>query len=509
MRVVPETLAPAKPDAIEWVDASRAIFEAEDPAKGPYHRFNPATGKWDERPAVTVEFLTAVAANSDPTTGKIRTELGVTDFDPAGVIGHEEVDGALVSTGMPRAARSKALRMDGNRLRWDYQVPKPLAPFLDPKDGALPRVSASFYPDFVAGGKRVGPALRHVAFLGATPPAKRNLLGLWNPDLYLNNAEAQAPNAVRFAEGGSLIVKFAEVTPDQLRDRLTEAAAAKAEAAIAEIIGEVADEAGIDPAPLLAWANGQGDLAALPPAVISALKRALGIPVGMGKPADGTTPAPEAGAQDQGGTAPPKPPDEEMPMAEPVKTTPPPGVSAKDFAETQALLAKQGKTLETLRAENDALKATVAKREREHGEAEILAFAERLADKYPGEERQKAIVAAMRKARGYLDFAEGESKDPAALLFSVLDAVGQSHRTSGVPVGTGAKAAAAAGTLEAEHAEYAEAVEGGLTASFRQYAEAQGHPRADILAYAKTKGIDAEKKPEARHTSPLATPKRK
>ena len=196
-------------------------------------------------------------------------------------------------------------------------------------------------------------------------------------------------------------------------------------------------------------------------------------------------------------------------MAEPITKPPTPGVSAKDFAEAQALLAKQGKSLEALRAENETLKATVTKREREHGEAEILAFAERLADKYPGEERQKALVAAMRKARGYQDFAEGETKDPAAALFAVLDAVGQSHRTSGVPVGAGAKGAPVAGTLEAEHAEYSESVAGGLTASFRQYAEAQGHTREAIAAFAKVKGIDPEKKPEGATRSPLATPRRK
>jgi len=109
MKTKPQA-AQGKPGAgtgIEWAEKRRTIFRAEAPENGPYYRYDPTTGEWKERQPWTAEELAEAAVNSTPVTGRVATELGVKDFNPAGVIGHEDAQGLLLTTGLPRAARTK------------------------------------------------------------------------------------------------------------------------------------------------------------------------------------------------------------------------------------------------------------------------------------------------------------------------------------------------------------------------------------------------------------------
>src|SRR3990167_1313447 len=178
MKTKPQA-AQGKPGAgtgIEWAEKRRTIFRAEAPENGPYYRYDPTTGEWKERQPWTAEELAEAAVNSTPVTGRVATELGGKDFNPAGVIGHEDAQGLLLTTGLPRAARTKRFEFNPatGELDWVHEVPKALEQVLDPTDGIFPNVSVSLMRDFVAeGGEALGgPAIRHVAFLGATPPAR-------------------------------------------------------------------------------------------------------------------------------------------------------------------------------------------------------------------------------------------------------------------------------------------------------------------------------------------------
>src|SRR3990167_7551073 len=82
----------------------------------------------------------------------------------------------------------------------------------DPTTGARKERPPGAAAGLAEGGEALGgPAIRHVAFLGATPPVKRNL-GAWNPELYTPSDNGEAPR--RALPKGVELVTFSENAAD-------------------------------------------------------------------------------------------------------------------------------------------------------------------------------------------------------------------------------------------------------------------------------------------------------
>lgn len=149
----------------KWVDIFSTGTHTDD--KGNIH-------------VIDASFLEKVAGNLNPDL-----------HEPPAVIGHPQTDG-------PAYGWVCELRVDGEKLQAQFSDVDPAFEEIV-REGRFKKRSASFYlnaPD--APGGRV-PALRHVGFLGAKPPAVK---GLRNVDF--NEGEAVTFEGINFSEGESM-----------------------------------------------------------------------------------------------------------------------------------------------------------------------------------------------------------------------------------------------------------------------------------------------------------------
>jgi hypothetical protein len=269
------------------VERDRTLFVAEDPAAGPYFRYDPGTGEFVERDAITADFLRDVAETSDPETGSIVNELGDTDYGAIQAIGHDEDKRLLHAANLPGAGDVRRVRFDEDTGKLDVrvQMPKQVADWQDA--GLFPKVSARFYNSYPGVNK---PALAHIALLGTMPPVKKNL-GPWSPALFSDNAEgasaAAKKHGVRVVDmaKGDLVVEFAETSPADLRTRIMEKVQADAEMQLEFVAVDLATTAGVTPEEINRFLSGETD--DLNDAARKALMRFAGIPTmdGAGAPA--------------------------------------------------------------------------------------------------------------------------------------------------------------------------------------------------------------------------------
>src|SRR3990167_2536717 len=440
MKTKPQA-AQGKPGAgtgIEWAEKRRTIFRAEAPENGPYYRYDPTTGEWKERQPWTAEELAEAAVNSTPVTGRVATELGGKDFNPAGVIGHEDAQGLLLTTGLPRAARTKRFEFNPatGELDWVHEVPKALEQVLDPTDGIFPNVSVSLMRDFVAeGGEALGgPAIRHVAFLGATPPVKRNL-GAWNPELYTPSDNGEAPR--RALPKGVELVTFSENAADDCE-------VVKHEPAAAADTDEEAEPMRTQPKTKGAGAPARGPAREITPEAFAELE--------------------------QRATA------------------------------AEELLKRQGGTMRELRTQLAGTQATVAQRESAAKRKGHEEFAERMhrSGASPGPTRAKRIRETLDKVSGLEQFAEGEATDAATVVMELLEAVAVPVDATGGRVSSEVLNAGAAqfAELDKVHGQYKAfmAKNPNFRQGFEDFAAGDGFAPEMVAEWAVKRGL----KPEAR-----------
>lgn len=135
------------------------------------------TGKKHE---IDISFLEQVVANFIPE-----------EHEPPATIGHPQ-------SNAPAYGWACALRIEGDRLQSQFCEVDPAFEQLV-REGKFKKRSAAFYMDTrTAPGGRV-PALRHVGFLGAQPPAVKGLR-----EIHFNEGEAVTFADINFSEGESM-----------------------------------------------------------------------------------------------------------------------------------------------------------------------------------------------------------------------------------------------------------------------------------------------------------------
>lgn len=547
---MPKTATKAKPapKRAEFVERTRVLFRAEDPAKGPFYKFNPDTGDFEERPAITAEFLETVARNSDPVEGRLVKEFGLVDSVAQHVIGHEEDKALLFTKNLASAGPVGRLQYDPAKgdLNLVSRLHPDVAQWVD--DGLFPKVSARFYEDFKPNGaaQGVGPVLGHVALLGTNQPVAKDL-GPWGVGVS-DNAERAGSLIVDCGPQAApqFVVDFAEGDPPppapkpaaesdetedsdsddaadsgeksvDLRARLAEFMEAKTEGDLDFVLVDIANAAGVDPELVRMWVAGEVDDSGVPAAVLEQVATMVGVPkrkvqgeTPEAAPAADPTPTPAKDEPDETDMAEGRP----MPKQTKQPKTDAQGnviLSASDFAEIQSAIGRvtdlefitrqQAKRIKNSDAVAVNAQAQAGRLAKEATERVIHEFAERMhtSGRYAGPARKQALVAFLGKLQDAVsqpvDFAEGADPHPVKDAMAALEALApEPVDVSGRHVaGSVVDAAVAdAADLESEYADFAEykksEVGKGSSLNFSQYATAQGHPLDAVSAFCKAKG---------------------